>query len=412
MIQTMKYLVKNRYRYFKCFFKTFAPVLVIIITFLGVSIYTNRYSLIKMVIIYRDVFTQYRLYVFTAIAFFFTMSCSFGSKPSIYIYHATLHFFYSTEYLSKLIFCMYLKKLLGCIIISLVISSLLTNTLVKLVFFCISITVYIFLISILKWFKFNSQQKAKWIIICFIASLLFIFLKERYFLIGSLGLFGCFFYTKYLRIDYVKWMEECAFVDEAAFASAKKDLSRMYHVQSIAKSKKLQHFSYPLWKLRRCNNITQKTVIRFFREPKRMWVIWSIPFVLVFLLKLFAVRMPYLRFIQGLATCFFLSGINQYLYNDFFELLNKAKNGLFLPYSPSLIVAQGLVVPAIIFFVLAATLFLFVGINISQTLILFIGWMSSFTVLLCYRIFRKNPSKFIIAIQNTIVVGLTLWMVI
>lgn len=401
----MRYLIRNRYRYFRHFLKTFAPVFLIIAVVLGGFIYTNGPAKLSILLsIFPD---DYSIYIFAILSLVTITLSLFSIKSGVYIYHATIHYFYNTNYLLQLLFCMYLKKLVGCLIGASIISFLISNSLGKYTVTCMSITTYMFLIGMLRWVKFNSKDRTKWVIISFMLSGLFVYLRENFFGIGIIGSIATLACVKHLHIDYSKWMEECSFVDEAAFASAKQDMARMYHVQSIAKARNFHKFSYPIWSLNIYNNLVQKTIIKMIREPKRMWIIWAMPFIGSIALKFLWSDFVYSNIVMTIAVCFFLSGMNQYLYNDFFELLNKAKKGLFLPYSTTLMIVQGMVVPTVVFFAIAIIVWVFAKVSIEETFLLFACWILSYLLLILYRIFRGNPNRIIIALQSAAIFSMT-----
>lgn len=410
MIQMMRYLIRNKSRYFRYLLKTFAPVIAIMAIFIGAFIYTNGNVLLNIFL--SNPLAHYRTYFFAILSIVMLAVGLFSGKSGIHIYHATLHYFFNTNYFFDFLLIMYLKKFVGCMIGSSVLSLLVSESVESFIFICASTATYIFSMGMLQWFKFNSKKKTKWIIIGFVLSGLFAFYQENYLWIGILGLIVTLIYTQYLHIDYTKWMEECSFIDEASFASAKQDVSRMYHVQSIVKAHNLHKVSYPLWKLSNYNNVVQKTIIKIMRESKRIWVIWSIPFIISIALKILWIDFPYTNLVMGFGVCFFLSGINQYLYNDLFELLNKASKGLFLPYGSALIIMQGMAVPAVVFFALSIVVLIFLHISVEKAFLLCGGWIVSFLLLILYRMFRGNPGRFVIAVQSAVIVGLTFWAVI
>lgn len=410
MSQMIKYLIINRCRYYRHFLKTFAPVLLIMAILLGAFIYTNGATSLNILLSIS--LEDYSVYVFIILSLAMIAVSLFSIKSGVYIYHATIHYFYNTDYLLQLLFCMYLKKLVGCFIVASAISYLVSDSMEKFAVASISITTYMFSLGMLQWFKFNARNSIKWIISGLMLSGLFVSLRENFFWIGILTSICILAYTRCLHINYTKWIEECSFVDESSFASAKQNISRMYHVQSMVRARNFHKTSYPIWELCDSNTIVQKTVIKMLREPKRIWVIWAIPFISSIAIKILWKDFPYVNIVMGLAASFFLSGINQYLYNDFFELLNKAKKGLFLPYSNSLIIAQEMVVPTVIFFTLAIIVLVFTQTAISKAFLLFLGWTISYLLIILYKIFSRTSNRFIMAAQSALIVSLTLWAVI
>lgn len=406
MAQMMKYLMRNRLRYFKHFFKTFAPVLSIIAVISGVFLYTSGKDVLH--ILTEFPFEQYSVFAFLAISVIAAGRYFFSSRSGIYIYHATLHYFYNTQFLSELIFCMYLKKAAGCILAGFLTAGLLYWQ--SDLFWCcwLSVSSYIFSAAMLQWFKFHAKDTVRLNVWLLTMSVLFFILKNFYFPIGILGTAGILLFAKRFQINYTKWMEECAFVDEASFASAKQNLARMYRVQSMVKARRSYRFSYPIWNLKKWNNIIQKSVIRMLREEKRMWIIWSIPFFVSVLLELALPQFMYADIVRGFAACFLLSAVNQYLYRDFFEMIDKAERGLFLPYSPTALILQGMTVPTAVFLLLDLMFALFSGMNPVRIFILLAGWVLSFAGVIAYRVFKGNPPRWIIALQNIIIAGLTM----
>lgn len=156
MIQMMKYLIINKSRYFRCFLKTFAPVLVIMAIFIGAFIYTNGDTTLDILL--SNPLERYSMHIFVILSIAMIAVSLFSGKSGIHIYHATLHYFFNTNYFFKLLFCMYLKKLVGCMIGASIISFLVSDSVERFVFVCVSITTYIFSMGMLQWFKFNSKK--------------------------------------------------------------------------------------------------------------------------------------------------------------------------------------------------------------------------------------------------------------
>lgn len=407
MWRMMKYLAKNRYRYFKHFLKTFAPILLILALLLGMWIFTSGHSF--FLLLKTLPFEEYRFQVWIALTVLSIWIGCFGQRSGISIYHATIHFFYNTEYLTRFLFCIYCKKLIGAFLVGAVLAGLLTSTPFSFVCCAGSIASFLFIAEMLKWFRFNSKKKC-WILLCVISGILFMLFQNLYAVVGAMGIAACFVYAKRMKINYTKWIDECAFVDEAAFASAKQDLPRMYHVQNLAKSKKVQSCSYPIWTLNRSNALIQKSLIRILRENKTVWIIWSVPLAAAIFAEIRWPEMPYINLIKAGTVCIFLSVMNQYLYKDFFEILNKSDKGFFLPYSSNELFAQGIAVPAMVFFTLALICKFLLKLSVIYASLLFLVWVLSFAALMLYRLKRGTPGKLILAVQNAVMAGMTVML--
>ena len=289
-------------------------------------------------------------------------------QPIITMNAATLNYLYYTEHFKQILTIKYLLSFIKNIMLTSIIAGFISGFQADAIFvrYFFLICGYMFLGILLSWSRYHSVcTKAQLlIIICYIITSA-VFLMESgtisIILNYVLALIWIYYVIFKLKLNLTKYSKNLAFIDEHNSAASQYDLVKMTQLAAENEAKKRRKFFLYHFPLRKNTAVFYKCIIELIRMGKSIWGV--LIFLLLvgflfyrtpifFLVPIFGEVEALVEKLSVLVVIMVYLNIGEILTKQADTLLEKHKQGLFIPMEKGGIILSYFVASILIFAVI------------------------------------------------------------
>jgi hypothetical protein len=310
----------------------------------------------------------------------------FSQIPAIRVNAATLHYLYHTSCFRKILLAEYLISLIKNMLTALLIAGLVRGFQYDSLFLWdfLLLSGYLYSGILLSWIRYHGKGKLRWTTIaCYFFSSVGLLANidvMRFTLIGSVTVWTVYYvFFKLKNLNLVKYREDIAFIDTNTASASQYDMVKMSQITAEHNANRKRIFLLCHLPLKKSNAIFIKCLIETIRAGSRIWII-LIGFLTIGVLIYRMSHLARLPVIGDSAVAAPLSvllimiayaNIGEILKKQLNTLLEKHRQGLFLPVGPRQIFSGCILLGSLIYIILSLLVGLFMGSKSYLILIFF-----------------------------------------
>ena len=299
----------------------------------------------------------------------------FSQIPAIRVNAATLHYLYHTSCFRKILLAEYLISLIKNMLTALLIAGLVRGFQYDSLFLWdfLLLSGYLYSGILLSGFDIMAKGSCAGTIACYFFSSVGLFANiyaMRFALIGSVTVWTVYYvFFKPRNLNLVKYRRDIAFSDKNASSASQYNMAEMSQITAEHNANRKRIFLLCHLPLKKSNAIFIKCLIETIRAGSRIWII-LIGFLTIGVLIYRMSHLARLPVIGDSAVAAPLSvllimiayaNIGEILKKQLNTLLEKHRQGLFLPVGPRQIFSGCILLGSLIYIILSLLVGLFMG---------------------------------------------------
>ena len=337
-------------------------------------------------------------------------------SPIITISSATLYYLYYTKHFNLIFITKYLWSFVKCALLTAIISGFFSGFQINLMFrqYFFLLFGYLFLGILLSWSRYHFiNRKSKLIVIaCYIISSIALLIEHGVVSIiftWSFVLFWLYYVFFKLQFNLIKYSKDLALADEITSAGSRFDMGKMSQMAAENEAKKKRNFFLYQFPLKKNNAIFYKCFIETVRAGTRIWGIFIFLLFISFLIYRTSVfsTIPILGDIPALsvplsmfAVMTVYLNIREMLKKQIGTLLDKHRQGLFLPMETRKILWSYMLFSGLLYAILTIIVGLILESNAYLLVLFYVLFISAFAVdFVIERVHMRFKKPFRIVIQ-------------